>query len=353
MVNMDDKRTPEEELLENEHRKIEAEKKERAIRYQDRFTGKEKIATGEGTKIKSYDQIRATTVKMKEGKGYRVFTIFNTALMIVISIVTLFPFMYLVAQSFSSNTAIDKGLIYLWPVEFNITTYVSIIQKGEFLKYYGNTVIYTLVGTFFSLFLTSFIAYPLSKTHLRANKIITPIVIFTMYFGAGLVPNYVLMMRLGLRETVAAFLLPGMIGTFYVLLMRAFFINTPRELEEAGELDGLSPFGVFFRIVIPLSKPIIATMTLFYAVSYWNGWFNAFLYLNSVREKWPVAWYLRTIIVGASTSSDPGQVSAETQQVAANIKSCAMVLMVIPIVCAYPIVQRYYVQGMTLGSVKE
>jgi len=353
MVMSDKKRTPEEEMLETEHRKIEAEKKERAIRYQDQFTGKEKIATGEGTKIKSYDQIRSSGIKMKESRGYRVFTVFNTMLMVVISIVTLFPFIYLVAQSFSSNTAIDKGMVFLWPVEFNITTYVSILRKGEFIKFYGNTIAYTIIGTILSLFFTSFIAYPLSKTYLRANKFFTPFVIFTMYFGAGLIPNYTLMVRFGLKGTVAAFIIPGMVGTFYVLLMRAFFINTPKELEEAGELDGLSPIGVFFKIVIPLSKPIIATMTLFYAVSYWNGWFNAYLYLGSEREKWPVAWYLRTIIVGASTSSDPGQVSAETQQVAANIKSCAMVLMVIPIILAYPIVQRYYVQGMTLGSVKE
>jgi putative aldouronate transport system permease protein len=172
-----------------------------------------------------------------------------------------------------------------------------------------------------------------------------------MYFGGGLIPNYVLIVSLGLKNTMAAFILPGLISTYYILLMRSFFTSIPNELEEAGELDGLSRIGVFFRIVLPLSKPIMATMTLFYAVSYWNNWFYAFLYLR--KEKWPVAYYLKTIITGASTSADPGAVTAETMQIASNIKSCSMVLMVLPIICVYPVIQKYYVQGMMLGGVKE
>ena len=173
-----------------------------------------------------------------------------------------------------------------------------------------------------------------------------------MYFGGGLIPNYVLMLKLGLRDTVAAFILPGMISTYYVLLMKSFFANSPKELEEAGEIDGLSKIGIFFKIVLPLSTPILATMILFYAVAYWNNWFNAYLYLDS-RSKWPVAYYLRTIIIGASTSADPGEVTAESMQIATNIKSCCMLLMALPIICVYPFVQKYYVQGMMLGGVKE
>jgi len=160
------------------------------------------------------------------------------------------------------------------------------------------------------------------------------------------------MTNLGLKNTIWGFVLPGLIGTYYVLLMRSFFASVPSELEEAGELDGLNKFGVFFRIVMPLSKPIIATMVLFYASGYWNNWFTAYLYLDD-KDKWPVAYYLKTIITGASTSSDPGQATAEAMQVAANIKSCSMVLMALPIICVYPFVQKYYVQGMMLGGVKE
>jgi putative aldouronate transport system permease protein len=134
--------------------------------------------------------------------------------------------------------------------------------------------------------------------------------------------------------------------------MKSFFSETPKELEEAAELDGLSPIGIFFRVVFPLSMPIIATMILFNAVGYWNNWYSAFLYLDK-KEMWPVAYYLKTIISGASTSADPGEATAEKLQIAANIKSCSMVLMALPIICVYPFVSKYYVEGMMLGGVKE
>lgn len=290
--------------------------------------------------------------RYRESKGYRVFQVFNTIFMILIGAATLYPFLYLVAQSFSSERAIIKGLVGIIPVDFNITTYVSVLEKGDFQKYYLNTLVYTVVGTVLSVLFSSFIAYPLSKSNLRLNKFIGPFIIFTMYFGGGLIPNYVLITRLGLKDTMAGFLLPGLIGTYYVLLMRSFFSSVPHELEEAGELDGLNKLGVFFKIVVPLSKPIIATMVLFYASAVWNNWFTAYLYLDT-KEKWPVAYYIKTIITGASTSSDPGNVSAEAMQVASNIKSCSMVLMALPIICVYPFVQKYYVQGMMLGGVKE
>ena len=287
-----------------------------------------------------------------ETSRYQMFQIFNNVLMVLICIATLYPFLYLVAQSFSSEQAIIQGKVSIIPVDFNLTTYISVIKQGEFLKFYGNTIIYSIIGTALSIFFSACLAYPLSKPQLKLNKFLTPFFIFTMYFGGGLIPNYVLMLKLGLRDTVAAFILPGMISTYYVLLMKSFFANSPKELEEAGEIDGLSKIGIFFKIVLPLSTPILATMILFYAVAYWNNWFNAYLYLDS-RPKWPVAYYLRTIIIGASTSADPGEVTAESMQIATNIKSCCMLLMALPIICVYPFVQKYYVQGMMLGGVKE
>lgn len=341
----------ENEAMSELHRKA-AESKDNARKYQENFVGLKKIPVGEGTKYKSADQITNNAVKIKESTGYNVFRVINTIIMILISVATLFPFLYLVAQSFSSEAAIIKGGITVFPVDFNAFTYKSVLTQDSFLLYYRNTIVYTVIGTVLSLVFTSFLAYPLSKPNLKGSKFFLTFIIFTMYFGAGLIPTYVLMVNLGLQGSATAFIIPQLIGTFYVILMRSFFSGVPKELEEAGELDGLSPIGVFLRIVVPLSKPIIATMTLFYAVSYWNNWFNAFLYLRSEKEKWPVAYYLRTIIQGAN-SNDPGEVSAETMQVAANIKSCAMVLMALPIICVYPLVQKYYVQGMMLGGVKE
>lgn len=292
------------------------------------------------------------SVKVRESTGYMVFKYVNTVIMILICVITLYPFLYLVAQSFSSEEAITLGKVTLFPVGFNINTYKSVLEKGEFLRSYKNTVIYAVLGTFLSLVLSCCLAYPLSKKELKGHKVLTKFVIFTMYFSGGLIPNYVLMQRLHLVNHVAGFLIPSLISTYYVILMKSFFAQTPHELEEAGELDGLSPIGIFVRIVLPLSMPIIATMILFNAVGYWNNWYNAFLYLDK-KEMWPVAYYLKTIISGASTSADPGEVNAEKMQIAANIKSCSMVLMTLPIICIYPFISKYYVKGMMLGGVKE
>ena len=302
--------------------------------------------------VKKVDYMAEKSVKVKETTGYKVFKVFNTLIMILICAATLYPFLYLVAQSFSSEQAIMQGKVTLFPVDFNIETYKSVLEKGEFVNSYKNTLIYAVIGTISSIVVSCMLAYPLSKDHLKCNKFLMKFVIFTMYFGGGLIPNYVLMQRLHLPNTIAGFIMPSLISTYYIILMRSFFHETPKELEEAGELDGLSPIGIFVKIVFPLSMPIIATMILFNAVGYWNNWYNAFLYLDK-KEMWPVAYYLRTIISGASTSADPGEVSAEKLQIAANIKSCSMVMMALPIICVYPFVQKYYVQGMMLGGVKE
>lgn len=287
-------------------------------------------------------------MKIKESTGYRVFNVFNTALMVLISVAMLYPFVYLVAQSFSSDEAIVAGKVSIVPVDFSVETYAYVINDGRFIPYYGNTILYSIIGTVCALFFSALLAYPLSKPELWGGKFLNKFIIFTMYFAGGMIPNYILMTSLGLRDTIAAFILPGMISTYYVILMRSFFTTVPRELEEAGEIDGLSLWGAFWRVALPLSKPIMATMALFYIVQYWNNWFDAFLYLDNTA-KWPVAYYLRTLIDSASsTNADAG----EAMQISSNIKSCAMVLTAAPIICVYPFIQKYFVQGMMLGGVK-
>ena len=271
-------------------------------------------------------------MKIKESASYRVFKVFNAIILTLISVAMLYPFLYLVAQSFSSTQAIVAGEVGLIPKDFNISTYKYVITDGKFIPYYGNTIVYSIIGTVCALLFSALLAYPLSKAELYGGKAINKFIIFTMYFGGGMIPNYILMVSLGLRDTVASFILPGMISTYYVILMRSFFLTLPRELEEAGEIDGLDKWGVFWRIV----------------VQYWNDWFDAFLYLDTTT-KWPVAYYLRQLISSASgTSADAG----DAMQIASNIKSCAMVLTSAPIICIYPFIQKYFVQGMMLGGVK-
>ena len=277
-----------------------------------------------------------------------VFDTIVNLVMIFTLLVCFLPFVYMAALSLSSSKAIINNQVLFWPVGFNLDAYKQIFTYPNFFQAYGNTFIYTIGGTTIAMLMTIMFAYPLSKDNLMGHKVFMKIVVISMFFAGGMIPNYILMVSLGLRDTVASFILPGMISTYYVILMRSFFLTLPRELEEAGEIDGLDKWGVFWRIAIPLSKPIIATMTLFYVVQYRNDWFDAFLNMDTTT-KWPVAYYLRQLISSASgTSADAG----DAMQIASNIKSCAMVLTSAPIICIYPFIQKYFVQGMMLGGVK-
>lgn len=289
---------------------------------------------------------------IKVSGAYRVFQVMNFFVMTLVIFFTLYPFVYLVAQSFSSEGAIYAGKISFLPIEFTTKTYKVILSKPDFFQYYGNTVIYAVIGTLISVTGTAILAYPLSKQRLLLNKFFTPFIVFTMFFAGGMIPNYVLIAQgLHMRDTMWAIIIPGAISAYNVLLMKSFFASLPEELEEAAAVDGMSSYGIFAKIVVPLSKPILATMFLFYIVGIWNNWFGPFLYLDS-KEKWPVALYLRQIIMGATGTAEIGAATDEASQIAANVRSCCMVLTAAPIICVYPFVQKYFVKGMMIGSVK-
>lgn len=286
---------------------------------------------------------------MKPTKGYRAFQVINTIIMIFVIFITLYPFVYLVAQSFSSDAAASAGKVTFYPIGFNVNTYKYILRDNQFFRYYGNTIFYTVVGTFISVACTALIAYPLSKPRLRLNKVITPLVVFTMYFAGGMIPNYIVITQwLGLQDSMWSIILPNAISTFNLLVMKSFFAGLPEELEEAAAIDGMNTYQIFLKIIIPLSKPIIATMCLFYMVTMWNEWFTPMLYLDS-KDKWPVALYVRQLVEGANNTEIS---SSDASSVQATVKSATMVLTSIPIICVYPFVQKYFVQGMTIGAVK-
>lgn len=282
--------------------------------------------------------------------GVKIFKVLNTILMILVLFVTLYPFLYLVAQSFSSDAAVSAGKVSILPIDFNIDTYKYILRDNQFFRYYWNTIFYSVCGTFISVVATALLAYPLSKPRLRLNKVITPFVVFTMYFAGGTIPNYIVITQLlGLKDSMWAIILPGTISTFNLLVMKSFFASLPEELEEAAAIDGMDTYQIFLKIIIPLSKPIIATMCLFYLVGMWNEWFAPMLYLDT-KDKWPIALYVRQLVEGAN-NTEIGS-SAEASSVQATIKSATMVLTSIPIILVYPFVQKYFVKGMTIGAVK-
>jgi len=292
-------------------------------------------------------------VGVRDSRGYRWFTWINGTLLVLFCALMLYPFITVLAQSFSGAGAIKAGLVNVWPVDFNLDTYRAVAQNDIFWRNYRNTVVYTVVGVTIAMVLTTVFAFVLSKKHLRGRTLLIGIAVFTMFFNGGMIPNYVLISTLGMKNTMWALVLPGAISVFNLLVMKSFFENLPVELEEAAQIDGLGWFGIFGRIVLPLSKAVIATMVLFYSVAIWNDWFPAFLYLDK-QELFPVTLFLRNLVAGASSSASEGAAAAgsTTAAISANIQAVTMILTIIPILCVYPFVQRYFVSGMMLGSVK-
>lgn len=289
---------------------------------------------------------------MKDSTGYKVFRVFNVVALLMIVFVTFYPFLNMVAQSFSSEGNISAGKVNLLPRGFNVTTYKVVMGDSMFWTNYKNTIVYTVVGTVISMVLTTAFAYAISKHRLKGRNAFIGIAVFTMFFAGGIIPNYVLITTLGMKNTIWAIVLPNAISVFNLLIMKSFFENMPAELEEAAAIDGLNTYGILLRIVLPLSKAVLATMILFYAVLNWNSWFPAFLYLDK-SELFPVTIYLRNLIAGASAAGSVGGVTENATQIAANVKSVTMVLSVLPILAIYPFVQKYFVSGVMLGSVKQ
>jgi putative aldouronate transport system permease protein len=287
-----------------------------------------------------------------DSTGYKVFRVVNAVLMVLLCAIIILPLLNILALAFSGEHAIVAGQVGLWPVGFNTDTLMVVVSDPMFWRQYANTVIYTVLYTAIAMTLTTTFAYAISRKDLIGKSFFTWVALFTMFFSGGMIPAYVLVRELHMMNTIWAMILPGTISVFNLLVMKTSFENFPKELEEAAYVDGMTTYGVFFRIVLPLSKAIIATMVLFYAVGMWNSWWGAFLYLSN-KDLFPVTMYLRNLIAGANSQGGAagGDVGAQAQ-INANIKAVAMVLTVLPIICIYPFIQKYFVSGVMLGAVK-
>jgi putative aldouronate transport system permease protein len=284
-------------------------------------------------------------------RGYRVFQVVNAVILTGVVLVTLYPFVNIVARSLSDETEIIAGRVNLWPRGFDLTAYKLVTSDQMFWTNYRNTVVYTVLATAIAMVLTICYAYVLSKPHLRGRAVMIALAVITMIFPGGLIPNYVLVTSLGLKNSIWAIVLPNAINVFNLLVMKSFFESLPTELEEAAAVDGLNTYGILLRIVLPLSKAMVATMVLFYAVSFWNSWFTAFLYLDRL-DLFPVTVYLRNLIAGATGAGNMGGGGSDAVQSAATLQSVTIVLTVLPILFVYPFIQRYFVSGVMLGAVK-
>ncbi len=277
--------------------------------------------------------------------------------LILLMIVILYPLIYILSVSLSSSAAFDAGEVILWPVEPNLEAYKEIITGKtvplSFLQAVINTVLYTVI----SLFFTTTLAYPLSRSKDRVpfHGLITKLIVFTMFFSAGMIPMYLIVQMLGLLNTRWALILPVAISTYNLIVMRSFFASVPLELEEAAFIDGANEITIFIKIVLPLSKAALATVGLFYGVSMWNMWFNAMLYLSDrVSNLYPLQYIIRQIVMEnqiAAEAAAAGEINAISVSTA-SLKYATLFISIVPMLLVYPFIQKYFVKGVMVGSVK-
>ena len=283
--------------------------------------------------------------------GRTVFNVCNAVFMVLLCVMTLYPFLFILAASFSSPLFISQGKVGMVPLGFTTTAYHMVFEYPMIWRAYFNTVFYTLFGTAINILLTVLAAYPLSRKSFLGRRFFSLMVFVPIVFTSGLIPSFLVVNGLGLRNTVWAMVLPGAITSFNVILMRTFFEEIPVALEESARIDGASHSAVLFRIVLPLSIPSIATVGLFYAVGHWNSFFPALLYLRD-PEMHPIQIVLRNIVIMNQTEMVMQSVESDRAQVGETIKYATIMVATLPILAVYPFIQKYFVKGAMLGSVK-
>ncbi|GMX60984.1 carbohydrate ABC transporter permease [Paenibacillus elgii] len=294
---------------------------------------------------------------MKISAGEKAFYSINNIVIFIVSLACLLPLIYIIATSFSSGLAIDAGKVYLWPVDFTTAAYKVLIVSTNLFRYFWNSIVVTVVGTVLSMIFTILCAYPLSKKKLFARKKITFFVVFTMLFSGGVIPAYLLVKSLGLMNSYWAIWLTSLISPYNMLIMKSFFENISEELEEAARIDGCSEWRILLQMYLPLSKAVLATLCLFYGVSYWNMFLKVLMYINDSKGfTLPVliqqmVFQLEQIKLGGS-NSDLAAIAASGQVVSESVKSAGVVVLILPLLAVYPFVQKYFVKGVMLGSVK-
>lgn len=290
----------------------------------------------------------------KQAAGDRWFYIISYSIVSILVIAVLYPIIYVISASFSSGNAIATGKVWLWPVEFTLDGYAAVFKYKDIWIGYRNSIIYTVAGTLINVCMTMICAYPLSRKNLRGRNKIMFLFTFTMLFNGGMLPNYILISKLKMINTAWSLLLPGAISVYNMIVARTFIqSNIPDELLESSRIDGCDDIRFFFKMVLPLSKAILAVLVIWYAVGHWNSYFNAFLYLND-KSKYPLQIYLREILVLGEVQSD--MIDGETESAIRNLKYLlkysTIVVSTVPLYAIYPFIQKYFVKGVMIGSVK-
>ena len=287
--------------------------------------------------------------------GSRIFDILNYLIVTLIALTTLFPFVYIIGASFATEYEIATRPLFIIPQDVTLNAYKFIFSSNKILQGFRNSIFITVCGTAINLFFTVTMAYALSKTRLRGRNFFLNMVIFSMFFSGGMIPGYIIIANvLNLKNTFWAVLLPGAISSYNLMIVKNFFQGIPQELEESAAIDGSTDIGILWKIVLPLSLPVLATFGLFYAVGHWNAYFGAMIYMTGAKEKWPLQVLLRELIIlangsaGDITNMDPEFVQPPEQ----SVKMAVIVVSTVPIMCVYPFLQKYFVKGVMVGALK-
>ena len=290
--------------------------------------------------------------------GRKIFVICNTTFLIIFSIICLVPFFNLLAISLSDSASVDSGKVGLLPVNLNFSAYKFLFQKREFWRAFGISVFRVVVGTIISLIINILAAYPLSrpKKAFKGRQFYVIILVITMFFNGGIVPSFIIIKNLGLYNNLLALILPTALNAWNIVLLISFFREVPNELIEAAEIDGASQYQILFQIVLPISLPALATVTLFTAVSHWNSWFDGLLYMNTAN--YPLQTYIYNMInevnmLQQNPNLTPEQLELLAQLPGKTLRSAQIFIAMLPIMMVYPFVQKYFVKGLTQGGVKE
>jgi len=290
---------------------------------------------------------------MKQSRGEKVFNVLNILMLGGIALLCLYPFLYTLSISLSSAKEASRDGLHLFPAEISLTSYQMVLTDPNILTGYINTIVRTLLGTTLTLLATCIAAYPLSRREMPHRSLITFLIVFTMLFGGGMVPSYLLMKNLGLINTIWVLVVPGMLSAFNIIIMKNYFQSLPESLTESARIDGAGEWRILFQIYLPLSKPVLATVALWSAVGHWNSWFDALLYITEDRKQVLQTFLQRIVIESSTQMMELGITDAHMQFTSETIKAATIIITILPIIMVYPFIQRHFVKGIMLGGVKE
>ena len=289
----------------------------------------------------------------RQTRGEKIFMVFNYLFFAILCFIMAYPFWHVLMYSFSDVTLAARGGFFFLPRGFTLNTYNVVFASPSIWSGFRVSIFVTFFGTVLGTLLTALTAYPLSKKRLRFSGVFLFIVFFTMLFNGGMIPNYMLIRNMGLLDSVWALVLPGLVSAFNVIVMKSFFASLPSSLEESAKIDGATDLTIFFRIIIPLSGAVIATIALFIAVVYWNDFFSTVLYINT-RSRWALQAILRDLLTNTQAAMQAAGVNV-THAVtfsSETVQAATVIIATVPILLVYPFLQKYFVKGVMLGSVK-